>query len=104
MAKLSPPKPFTGKREELDEFIQDINLYLDINDETYNTGKKKIGYFLSFMNSRDVKPWKSQFLQSVTTDMETNLGTWIEFIKKLKEAFKLYDAPGDERSIGLLAT
>ena len=42
--KLSPPKPFTGKREELDDFIQDVYLYLDVNSNTYNTNKKKIGY------------------------------------------------------------
>ena len=32
--KLSPPKPFTGKREELDDFIQDVYLYLDVNSDT----------------------------------------------------------------------
>ena len=93
--KLSPPKPFTGKREELDDFIQEVNLYLDINDEMYYTDKKKIRYLLSFMNSGDAKSWKSQFLRSVTTNERTNLGTWDAFIKKLKEAFKPYDTPGD---------
>ena len=93
--KLSPLKPFTGKREELNDFIQEVNLYLDINNEMYYTDKKKIGYLLSFMNSRDAKSWKSQFLQSVTTNESTNLGTWDAFIKKLKEAFKPYEAPGD---------
>ena len=44
--KLSPPKVFTGKWDGLEEFVQNIQLYLDINEETYNTDKKKIGYIL----------------------------------------------------------
>ena len=60
--KLSPPKPFTGKREEPDDFIQDVYLYLIVNSNTYNTNKKKIGYMLSFMNNGDAKSWKAQFL------------------------------------------
>ena len=44
--KLSPPKAFTGKRDGLEEFIQKIQVYLDINEEIYDTDKKKIGYIL----------------------------------------------------------
>ena len=93
--KLSPPKLFTGKREELDNFIQDVYLYLDINSDTYNTDKKKIGYMLSFMNSGDVKSWKAQFLRNSTKDTGLDLGTWANFLTKIKKAFELYDAPGD---------
>ena len=76
--KLSPPKPFTGKREELDNFIQDVYLYLDVNSDTYNTDKKKIGYMLSFMNSGDAKSWKAQFLRNLTKDTGLSLGTWAD--------------------------
>ena len=49
--KLNQLKPFTGKRNEIDDFLQDVALYLEINDEIYleindeiyNTDKKKIG-------------------------------------------------------------
>ena len=47
--KLNQPKPFTGKRNEIDDFLQDVALYFEINDEIYNTDKKKIGYTLTFM-------------------------------------------------------
>ena len=60
--KLNQPKPFTGKRTEFDGFLQDVELYLNINEDTYNTDKKKIGYALSFMNKGDVKSWKGQFI------------------------------------------
>ena len=93
--KLSPPKQFAGKREELDDFIQDVYLYLDVNSDTYNTDKKKIRYMLSFMNNGDAKSWKAQFLQSSTKDDGLDLGTWPDFLKEIKKAFKPYDAPGD---------
>ena len=93
--KLSPLKTFTGKREELDNFIQDIYLYLDVNSDTYNTEKKKIGYMLSFMNSGNAKSWKAQFLRNLTKNTRLDLETWADFIAEIKKAFKPYNAPGD---------
>ena len=60
--KLNQPKPFTGKQTEFDGFLQDVELYLDINEDIYNTDKKKIEYALSFMNEDDAKSWKGQFI------------------------------------------
>ena len=40
--KLNQLKSFTGKRNEIDDFLQDVALYLEINNEIYNTDKKKI--------------------------------------------------------------
>ena len=40
--KLTPPKPFTGKWNELKKFIQDCILYLHINDHVYDTEAKKV--------------------------------------------------------------
>ena len=62
--KLNQPKPFTGKRNEIEDFIQDVALYLEINDEIYNTDKKKIGYTLTFMNEGDAKSWKAQYIRN----------------------------------------
>ena len=93
--KLNPPKSFSGKREELDDFILDAKLYLSVNEKTYDDDKKKIAYVLSFMNEGDAKSWKGQFLRSATTPTGLNLGLWTDFLKTLDEAFKPYDAPGD---------
>ena len=53
--KLAMPKPFTGNREDLNGFLLDLNLYLMVNHEIYDTSFKKIGYALSFMTSGDAK-------------------------------------------------
>ena len=93
--KLNQPKPFTGKRNEIDDFLQDVALYLEINDEIYNTNKKKIGYTLTFMNEGDVKSWKAQFLRNAIADTGLDLGTWRDFVTKVQDVFAPYDAPGD---------
>lgn len=93
--KLSPPKHFTGKRDEFDRFLQDVLLYLDVNEEIYNTDKKKIAFALSFMDQGDAESWKGQFLLSATTSAGLDLGTWSKFLNEIQAAFKPYDAPGD---------
>ena len=93
--KLNQPKPFTGKRTEFDGFLQDVELYLDINKDIYNTDKKKIGYALSFMNEDDAKSWKGQFIRNAQGPTGLDLGTWTQFVKELTNAFQPYDTPGD---------
>ena len=93
--KLSPPKAFTGKRDEFDRFWQDVTLYLELNDEVYNTDKRKIAYTLSFMNEGDAESWKGQFLSNAKKPAGLDLGSWSQFETNLTAAFKPYDAPGD---------
>ena len=45
--KLAVLKPFTGNREDLNGFLLDLNFYLMVNHEIYDTSFKKIGYTLS---------------------------------------------------------
>jgi hypothetical protein len=93
--KINPPKPFSGKRDEFDKFIQDVTLYLELNDEIYNDDKKKIAYTLSFMNEGDAASWKGQYLTEARTPRGLNLSGWPKFQTDLEAAFKPYDAPGD---------
>ena len=75
--------------------MQDILLYLGVNEDIYNNDRKKIGYALNFMDKGDAKSWKTAFLQNATTQTGLDLGTWTNFLDKLKGDFKPYDAPGD---------
>jgi Ty3 transposon capsid-like protein/Zinc knuckle len=93
--KLNPPKPFTGKREDLKKFLQDTSLYILVNDKIYDTDVKKIAFTLSFMNEGDAASWKEQLLEDAMALPSLDLGTWKEFKENLEEAFKPYDAPGD---------
>ena len=94
--KLNQPKPFTGKREELKKFLQDVKLYLHVNEKIYDTDIKKISFALSFMNEGDAASYKEQMLEEAMEKAgPLNLGTWKEFTDNLVAAFKPYDAPGD---------
>jgi hypothetical protein len=93
--KLNQPKIFDGKRGDLDDFIQDVQLYLAINDDVYDSDRKKIAYALSFMSEGDAKSWKGQFVRNASTPTGINLGTWAQFLIDLKAAFQPYDASGD---------
>jgi len=104
--KLNPPKPFTGKRTELKNFMQDVVVYLVINKETYNTDNKKVAFALSFMTEGDAKAWKEEFLTrkikeaiSANKDIsDLSLGSWIDFDHAIAESFRPFDAPGDALS------
>src|SRR5271168_1358237 len=98
--KLNPPKPFDGKQENLQKFIQDGELYLTINKKTYDNDLKKIRFFLSFINEGDAASWKEQLLEDAlataqTNNTELNLGSFAQFKHNLQEAFTPYDSPGD---------
>jgi hypothetical protein len=55
---LMKPKPFTGKRSKVENFLEDCDVYLELNNKVYDTDAKKIGFVLSLMDSDEVLLWK----------------------------------------------
>ena len=98
--ELNPPKVFTGKRTDLQRFLQDTFVFLTINKEHYNTDDKKIAFVMSFMTDGDAALWKQEFISkvirdSVTAGNEITFGTYKSFIESLEKSFLPYNAPGD---------
>ena len=98
--ELNLPKIFTGKRTNLQRFLQDTFIFLTINKEHYNTDNKKITFVMSFMTDGDAALWKQEFIgkvirDSVTAGNEITFGTYKSFIESLEKSFLPYDAPGD---------
>ena len=98
--KLNPPKVFSGKRTELNKFLQDVLVYLTVNREVYNNNEKKIAYLLSFMTEGDAASWKEEFLARKIDEAEKNntdlkLGTFKEVKETIKKSFEPFDGPGD---------
>ena len=98
--ELNPPKIFTGKRTDLQRFLQDTFVFLTINKEHYNTNDKKIAFVMSFMTEGDAALWKQEFISrvirdSVTAGNEITFGTYKSFIESLEKSFLPYDAPSD---------
>ena len=98
--KLNPLKVFSGKRTELNKFLQDVLVYLMVNKEVYNNDKKKIAYLLSFMTEGDTASWKEEFLARKIEEAKKNntdlkLGTFKEVKEMIKKLFEPFDRPGD---------
>ena len=58
---LNKPDSFNGGREKFKEFLQLVEVYMDVNHEVYRNDLIKITFILSFMNSRPAATWKYQF-------------------------------------------
>jgi hypothetical protein len=95
--KLNTPTPFTGKRNKFVLFMQDIYIYLKVNQHIYNNNDKKISFILSYLTGGDAAIWKQQFIQTKIEEherdktKEPNWGTYKGFLDALKKNFQPYD-------------
>jgi hypothetical protein len=51
--KPNPPAPFTGKQSNFILFMQDVYVYLKVNQLTYDNDEKKISFILSYLAGGD---------------------------------------------------
>jgi hypothetical protein len=99
--KLNPPMPLTGKQNEFVLFMQDVYIYLKVNQNTYNNDDKKILFILSYLTEGDVAIWKQQFIQTKIKEHKwknTKKPDWkayTDFVEALKKTFQSYDKPAE---------
>ena len=98
--KLRPPTPFSGKREDLRKFLQEIKIFLLGNADAYPSDLDKILFVLSYMSEGDTNSWKEEFFDSAEqvaaqTGTTLTLGTYKNFIAEIEKDFSPYDAPKD---------
>jgi hypothetical protein len=48
---LNKPEAFDGNRNNFKDFLQTVEVYMDVNHETYNNDLRKIAFVLSFMTA-----------------------------------------------------
>ena len=56
--KLKMPTPFSGKREDLQKFLQEVKIYLLANSGIYTSNLDKVLFVLSYMTEGDANSWK----------------------------------------------
>ena len=98
--KMKAPTPFSGKREDLRKFLQEIKIYLLTNGDVYPDGIDKVLCVLSYMSEGDVSSWKEEFFETAEQTASQNggthnLGTYINLITKIMADFCPYDTPKD---------
>jgi Ty3 transposon capsid-like protein len=94
---LNKPKAFNGNQDGFKEFLQNIEVYMDVNHKTYNNDLRKIVFVLSFMTRGSAATWKAQFIEEAyakpaLANPNDRLGTYIQFRKDLIEAFSMFDS------------
>jgi Domain of unknown function (DUF4939) len=97
---LNKPDTFDGNREGFKKFLQDVEVYMDVNHETYNNDLRKITSILSFMMTGAAATWKAQFIEKayakpISANPNDRLGMYATFSKDLIEAFSMFDLVGN---------
>ena len=85
---INQPTPFTGDRTKIENFIQECDVYLNINNMIYDTDTVKIAFVLSFIMAGEAQKWKEQFIHSITSNSRMTFPTFGIFMTKLQDAFK----------------
>jgi hypothetical protein len=98
--KLKAPTPFSGKREDLRKFLQEIKIYLLGNKDAYPSDLDKVLFVLSYMCDGDANSWKEEFVdtaeqKAAQSKSELDLGTYDALIAAITKDFSPYDAPKD---------
>jgi len=91
--KMNMPTPFTGDRKKLEEFLIETDMYLTMNEDTYNNNNRQIIFALSFIKGGTAGSWKQSFWTQAREN--NNLGTWDKFKRALRESFSAPDKEGD---------
>ena len=97
---LNKPDLSNGDRGKFREFLQSVEVYMDINHEVYRSNVIKIAFVLSFMNSGPAAIWKYQFIDeklklSLPANPNNKLQQYANFRKDLVSAFSMFDSVGD---------
>jgi hypothetical protein len=97
---LNEPEAFNSNRDDFKKFLQNVEVYMDVNHETYNNDLRKIVFVLSFMAAGSAATWKAQlndeaYAKPAPPNPNDRLGTYTQFRKDLMEAFSMFDSVGD---------
>ena len=84
----------------MNKFIQDVTLYLAVNQEVYNNNEEKIAFLLLYMTEGDAMSWKKEFLaqkidEANKADEDLALRSYKEVQDAIKKSFEPFDGPRD---------
>ena len=84
--KLADPKEFSGKPEDLQDFLINCEMVFAVCPDVYDTNEKKIVYALALMKTKNAALWKKQYALSNFRGAFTD--TWNLFKDRLLHDFK----------------
>ncbi len=86
--KTPEQKPFSGRAEDLANFVQECELRFKVYSTTYSNANKKVFYALSLMNSGNAKVWKDAYINERRNEANIALNnSWTDFRNALEGSF-----------------
>jgi Retrotransposon gag protein len=86
---INKPTEFDGNRKDVQSFLQNCRVYLQVNKHVYTTDDSKVAFVLSFMNDKEAKRWKENYLIQITNvEGDLNFPTFKDFLAKINIDFK----------------
>ena len=83
------PDDYDGDRKEIQRFLLNCKVYLQVNKHIYDTDESQIAFVLSFMNEKEAGKWKENYLLSlVDGNGDIAFPTMKTFIDQLTKDFK----------------
>jgi hypothetical protein len=86
--KIADPKDFSGKPEDLEDFLNSCKLIFSIKPDIYNSDGKKITYAIGLMKTGNAGLWKKQYVQEYFAAGGILADSWTRFKACLRDAFK----------------
>ncbi|THH00284.1 hypothetical protein EW145_g7105 [Phellinidium pouzarii] len=101
-ARISKPNNFDGDKGYARRFLSSCEAYLSLNEQVYNTNKRKIIFVLSFMLEKAAGDWATNCTTIVLapnpiTNTPTGFGTWQNFINDFRNTFITTNDSADAR-------
>lgn len=93
---LNKPNAFDGNPAQLEQFIMNCKLYLDVDRGVYDNDQKKTGFIMSLLSEGSALVWKMQYYKA---NKAANNGvftapTLATILHDLQDSFKEVDGEG----------
>ncbi|THH00136.1 hypothetical protein EW145_g7130 [Phellinidium pouzarii] len=91
-AHISRPNNFDGDKGYACRFLSSCEAYLSLNEQVYNTDKRKIIFVLSFMLEKATGDWATNhttiaLAPNPITNTPTGFSTWQNFVNDFRNTF-----------------
>ena len=93
--RIATPEHFDRTYSKTTPWLLTVLFYLEVNDAVYNTSAKKIAFALSYMTKGAAQIWAATFRQKAITGATISMGTFNDFMKEFRAAFKHHDIVGN---------
>ncbi|THG93756.1 hypothetical protein EW145_g8288 [Phellinidium pouzarii] len=99
-AHIIKPNNFDSNKGYACHFLSSCEAYLSLNEQVYNTDKRKIIFILSFMLEKATGDWATNcttiaLAPNPTTKTSTSFSTWEDFVNDFRNTFIITNDSAD---------